>query len=287
MTDHTKHRYRSPLIDSECARAFQELAMALNPLKGTYGAFQLVKQGTTEPLTNDGQAQSARCVFCLKALKSWGAKPKGKKQAYWNKYDQLKDLQNTHTPTCAEDWAWRTLAKWWHETGSREVLIITKWLHKLVDQVKNGESRGYLPQNHVGLRAADLIVKMFPRLPSRDMKIVQAIELWIQETGFESRQWPDYKPFTHGTESHPHVFLPTKFADAEYGVWGMCPCGMIEWRGEDMPLEDRLIGWDRAGNGRAVRVGEHLHMKPVDEKLHIGASSRIVSGQSTKERIDS
>lgn len=228
--------------------------------------------------TIKGKPQHARCIYCNKTVAAWGkAKPK---RSAWSggMPEPLTSANHTHTIPCAEVWAWKTLSRWalGDCRSSGEALAIENWRREISREVKNSDR--YHP-------SAPQVLAMFDRLPSNDMAIVQAIEIFVASFGHELAD-ADWKAFVHGTtEQHPHVFMPFQFADAEYGDWGMCPCGRIEWRGQDMPYADRLIGWEGWGEGPAARAalesqmrafdlheGPLLPMKPIKHVRHIPTS---------------
>lgn len=282
-------RYTSPLVSWDHERRFRDLAASLffaDAIKrppSLRDAFLFVKQGTKEAPANEDQAIDARCIYCHKTIKSWNAATKGKKQKRRiSQYDALSELAKSHSYACAEEWAWELFSRHaLEQTIEREDEKIKAWLDKIVKTLAEYQRIGNKPETHADMRGLLDIIAMFERLPVRVPAVVQSIELFVAGVGYEAKQdtWPE-KIVKHGTtEATAHVYLPCKFGDAAFGVWGMCPCGEFEWRGPEMPIHDRalqkLIGWYE---------GKHKHVlaKVVG---HDQSPIRVVEGVYVKAQL--
>lgn len=190
--------------------------------------FDTKSNALSEPQYLSGKPQSARCIFCNKTVAAWGKLPKRKTQrGLWSEHPAaLESAIKQHTPKCVEEWAWRKLSRW--QLGAcrsqAEHAAIDSWLNGVHSYMKH---RGDWNFAH-----ASFVEAMLPRLPRKDPAVWHAIEIFVASLGHQHLDidWAAHPK--HGTsEKNQHVLFPFKFGDAAFGVWGMCPCGVIEWRG--------------------------------------------------------
>jgi hypothetical protein len=159
-----------------------------------------------------GRAQGAICIYCDRQIAAWGKVAPGKSGNHrrYNIPGVLKDAIVTHCHPCAEQWIWKTLARWSTEImETDEARAVGKWRRQLEPRAYDLERR---------------ILRMFDRLPSpMGTAIADAVDVSIAGIAYEVAQWPDgWTKDPHGTGDNPHVFYLNKAGENVH----TCPCGL-------------------------------------------------------------
>lgn len=222
------------------------------------------------------KAQTAICLYCRQDIASWKGRPNRKTTAIMPPPELVYAIR-AHVFPCSLNWAWGEIAQWStrEDTSPPEPLAVARhyercaWLNRCALA-----ARDRLLVNGREPSPEQVIAAMPSRAPMKrsDPRVVD-LEVGLHQI---ARQfpWPEYTPFEHGDDAHPHRFRPITIApdeDLELEVTIDSPKPTVTVLSKDLiafdeiPFEERLRvrTFGRCGCGIAGPVGREAVSVPI------------------------